>query len=278
MCWMNNYRTVVVYNVLDKAAVSRGRNLVGRRVTNLGAVLIETLKADPLREGYTRDTSRLSAGDVVEASREKILGYLGGLPAARVPCHHDHRVASHQLHYPVPVLVDGQALLLPAELGQLSKTLSLAEVQEMQESQAAVGDLLAARTRGSLPASVLRRPQALLHIPGAHGHVDAVTRVVVFRKAEVYLSRASLCPVFAVPLCSCPRHFLLGFKPLEAVKKRPELFVLRASRLDVVMSAEKDLVQLGSALRAVPVPTAAVPPSVGVHVLCQIPYSPSPHR
>ena len=107
-------------------------------MTNLRAVLIETFKADPLGEGYTGNPSRLSAGNVVEASCKKILRDLGGFPTACVPCHHQHRALSHQLHNPVPVLEDGKVLLLPAELGQLSKTLSLTEVQEVQQSQAAV--------------------------------------------------------------------------------------------------------------------------------------------
>lgn len=161
-------------------------------MTNLWAKLIETLKADPLCEGYTGNTSRLSAGYVVEASWQKILRYLGGLPTACVPCHHNHRVKSHQLHYPVPVLEYGQVLLLPAKLSQFDKTLSLAEVQEVQESQAAVRDLLTTCTWGSLPASL---SHALLDIPGAHRHTDPVASIILFRKAKVYLTSASLTPM-----------------------------------------------------------------------------------
>lgn len=96
--------------------------------TNLGSVLIEALKADSLCEGNASDPAGLGAGDVAEASREQILGHLGGFPAARVPGHHNHRVKPHQLHDPISVLKDRQVLLLPAELGQFPKALFLAEV------------------------------------------------------------------------------------------------------------------------------------------------------
>ena len=250
-----------------------GKKCIWSFMTNLWAELIETLKADPLCKWYTGDTSRLGAGYVVEASWEKILRYLGGFPAASVPCHHDHGVKSHQLHYPVPVLVDGQVLLLSAELCQFAKTLSLTEVQEVQESQAAVRDLLAARAWGPLSASVLRLPQPLLHIPGAHRHVDPVASIILLREAKVYLSSPRPPPVslfFSALLSAGSRHVSLCFKPLEAVKESPELLVLRAAGLDVVMLAEKDLVQLGSTLRTVPVPAPALSPPVGIHIYCKL--------
>lgn len=250
-----------------------GKNCIWSFMTNLRAELIETLKADPLCKWYTGDTSRLCAGYVVEASWEKILRNLGGFPASCVPRHHNHRVKSHQLHYPVPVLVDGQVLLLSAELGQFAKTLSLTEVQEMQQGQAAVLDLLTARAWGPLSASVLWLPQPLLDILGAHRHVNPVPSIILFREAKVYLSspRPPLVYLFFSALFSAgSRHVSPRFKPLEAVKESPELSVLRAASLDVVMLAEKDLVQLGSTLLTVPVPTPAVSPPVGIHIYCKL--------
>ena len=84
---------------------------------------------------------------MTEARRQEILGHLRGLPAARVPRHHHNGVAPHQLHDPVSVLEDGQVLLLPPQLGQFPKALPLAEVQEVEEGQSAVGDLPGPRGR-----------------------------------------------------------------------------------------------------------------------------------
>lgn len=244
-------------------------------VTNLWAILIETLEADPLGQGYTGNSSGLGAGYVAEASWKEILRYLCGFPTACVPCHHNHRVTSNQLHYLVPILEDGQVFLVPAKLGKFAKTLSLAEVQEMQERQAAVWDLLTAKSRASMLFSVLRLSQTLLDIPGAHRYINAIASIIVYRKAKIYLSSSPLVlPFFFVLFqawSSWPRHVPLCFKPLEAVKESPELFVLRAACLDVIMLAEKDFIHLSSALWTIPVPTPAFSP-VRIHSDCK-PYS-----
>lgn len=236
-------------------------------MTNLWSILIETLKADPLCEGYTGNPPRLRAGYVVEASRKKILRHLGGFPTASVSCHHHHRVASHQIHHPAAVLEDGQVLLVPSELGQFPETLPLAEVQEVQESQAAVWGLLSAWTRGALRWLL---PQTLLDVPGLHRDINPVPSIVLFRKVKIHLSSAGLPPVFSFfsvvfSARSTSRHVPLCLEPLKTVKKSPELFVFRAASLNVVMSAEKHFIQLGSALRTVPVP-GPVSPAAWAHI------------
>ncbi len=101
-------------------------------------------------------------------------------------------MSPHHLHYPVPVLEDGEALLLLSQLGQLAEALLLVEVEEMKEGKTAVCDLLPARTRGVPALLVLGSSQALLDVSGAHGDVDPVPGIIVLRKPQIH--RSGLLP------------------------------------------------------------------------------------
>lgn len=123
-------------------------------------------------------------------------------------------------------------------------------------------------SRGSLPASVIRLPQTLLDVSGAHGDINPVPGVIFLRKTEIHRFSDGLFLSFLVlsSFFRRTRHLPFYFEPLEAVKESPELAVLRTAGLDVVMLTEKDLVQLGSTLPAVPVPDPAVSAPFRVHI------------